>query len=554
MKWFQNLAFRYKLILPLGVVVVLFFLFAASTLYRIDSLGEEVADLVRTDMPVINDLLQADRDLYQALVAERTLIFMDVGSENYTAMAAQHAENVQQAYERITRAAATIASSRLASLPDITEKLKAFETNYQTWESLSRQVVESRSSDTRAGRSTAIGLTLNESRAAFESMRDLLDQIETLVITSSEESVQRTETDVSSNQRDTLVLLAVCLIVMGAMVFGLPPMIVRPIRRILDRVEDIAEGEGDLRARLDEDSRDETGQLARTFNRFLNRLHQLIGQSVSSAGQLAQAGERLKTVAGESDRAIMEQLTQIQMVATAVHEMAATVNEIARNSARAADSTQAAEAGVRSGTHVVGEASVAIGHLAEVVTRASEAIVALESESKSIGAVLEVIKGVAEQTNLLALNAAIEAARAGESGRGFAVVAAEVRNLASRTQQSAGEIESMIAALQSSARNMVGIMQSGQGMVETTLQKAEQASRSLDDITHAVTAVNDMITQIASAAEEQSVVTEEINKNTLKIQQLAEHAASASDQTATAREDLIVLTQDLHASLACFKV
>ncbi|MCK7576046.1 MAG: methyl-accepting chemotaxis protein [Chromatiales bacterium] len=554
MKWFQNLAFRYKLILPLGVVVLLFLLFAASTLYRIDRLGKEVANLVRADMPVITDLLQADRDLYQALVAERTLIFVDVGSANYTALAADHAQNVQQAYERVTRAAATIASSRLAALQDIAEKLQSFEASYRAWETLSRQVVESRSSDTRAGRSAAIGLTLNEASAAFESMRDFLDQLEDLVLAGSQESGQRTEADVSSSQRDILLLSVACLIVMSVVVFGLPPMIVRPIRHILERVEDIAEGEGDLRARLDENSRDETGRLAQTFNRFLNRLHQLVGQSVSSAGQLVQASERLKAVAGESDRVILEQLTQIQMVATAVHEMAATVNEIARNSAHAAESTQAAEAGVRSGTDVVGEAAVAIGHLAEVVTRASEAIQALESESKAIGAVLEVIKGVAEQTNLLALNAAIEAARAGESGRGFAVVAAEVRNLASRTQQSAGEIEAMIAALQSSARNMVGIMQSGHGMVETTLQKAEQASRSLDDITRAVTAINDMITQIASAAEEQSAVTEEINKNTLKIQQLAEYASSTNDQTAAARDDLIALTQDLHASLACFKV
>jgi methyl-accepting chemotaxis protein len=174
MKWFQNLAFRYKLILPLGVVVLLFFLFAASTLYRIDRLGNEVANLVRADMPVITDLLQADRDLYQALVAERTLIFVDVGSANYTALAADHAQNVQQAYERVTRAAATIASSRLASLQDIAEKLQSFEASYRAWETLSRQVVESRSSDTRVGRATAIGLTLNEANAAFESMRDFL--------------------------------------------------------------------------------------------------------------------------------------------------------------------------------------------------------------------------------------------------------------------------------------------------------------------------------------------------------------------------------------------
>jgi methyl-accepting chemotaxis protein len=203
---------------------------------------------------------------------------------------------------------------------------------------------------------------------------------------------------------------------------------------------------------------------------------------------------------------------------------------------------------------VVSEAAAAIQQLADIVEKAVTAIAALESDTTRIGAVLEVIKSIAEQTSLLALNAAIEAARAGESGRGFAVVAAEVRNLASRTQQSTGEIEAMIAALQASTRTVVGVMQHGRGMVDTTLEKSAQASQSLTEITQAVGRINAMTTQIATATDEQIAVTEEISRNTSRIQTLADHASAANRKTAHARADLVSFAQALRHGLAHFKV
>ncbi len=554
MKWFQNLAFRYKLILPLGLITCLFILFAWSTLHRVDALGMEVADLVRTDVPVVENLLQADRDLYQALVAERTLIFMDVSSPAYGGMTAQHAENVKQAHDRIDRAAAMLAASHLGMAPDIADKLDLFSELHHRWEALSNQVVQERSSDTRAGRSTAINLTLREASDAFEQMRAVLDELEEIVIDMSQRAAERAEAGVAASRLQTLTLLAVGLGILALVIFGLPPLILGPLRSILNRLQDIAEGEGDLTARLKEDANDEVGQMARVVNRLLAKLQKLVSQAAVSAEQVNAASERLAMVATESDETMLEQLTQIQMVATAMHEMAATVNEVARNTAQAAESARNADTGVRSGARVVAEASVAIEQLAEVVSRAADAMAVLESETKRIGAVLEVIKGVAEQTSLLALNAAIEAARAGERGRGFAVVAAEVRNLASRTQQSTGEIESMIASLQSSTRNVVEVMQTGRSMVDSTLQKATQAGGSLEEITRAVAIINDMNMQIANAAEEQTAVTEEINSNTIRIQGLAEQTVEANRQTAMTRTDLVSLAQSLRAGLAQFKV
>ncbi|EXJ16485.1 methyl-accepting chemotaxis protein [Imhoffiella purpurea] len=555
MQWLNNLSFRYKLTIPLVLVAALFILFVWSTLFRFDRLVDEVSELVGADIPAVKNLLQTDRDLYQVLTAERTLIFTDASSPEFAAALESHAENIQQARERFDRAAEIILTDRhLDSGNALTTRIADYKERRETWEAMTQRIVEERRSDTRIGRSTAINLTLKEGVTSFEAMRSILDELEDMVIGLADASSMRAESSVSESRMQTIVLAVIVIGILAAVVFGLPPLVIKPLSHVLVRIQDIAEGEGDLRARLDQKGRDEIGQIAGALNKLLERLQQLVSQSAGSARQLDHAVERLKTVAAQSDEAMMEQLSQIQMVATAMHQMSATVNEVAANTNHAAESARTADTGVRSGAKVVGEASVAIGQLAEVVSKASEAIATLESETNRIGAVLEVIKGIAEQTSLLALNAAIEAARAGESGRGFAVVASEVRNLASRTQKSTGEIEGMIASLQSSARNVVTVMDSGRGMVDSTLEKAAQASRSLDEITQAVSRINDMNTQIASATEEQSAVTDEVSGNTLRIQNLAEHAVSANQQTAEARGELASLAQSLNAELAQFKV
>ncbi|MBK1717554.1 methyl-accepting chemotaxis protein [Thiocystis violacea] len=554
MRWFQNLSFRYKLMIPLGLIGLLMVFFAWRTIERVDRLAEDVTALVSVNIPVVDNLLQADRDLYQALVAERTLMFVDVRSPDFADMAGQHGENLRQARERFDHAAGILMDSHLATVPEVAEKIKAFDTARQAWEEVTRRIVAERQSDTRAGRSTAIDLSLKEARQSFDQMRSILDGLQEIVITATSDVAARAESSVAASRMQTLILLAVGIGTLTLVIFALPPLIVRPMRRILHRVRDIAHGEGDLTARLAEDSRDEIGQIASAFNLLLEKLQRLVGQSILSAQQVDDAVERLEMVATESDEAMLEQLTQIQMVATAMHQVATTIGQVAVNTTTAAESARLADSGVRSGGQVVGEASVAIGQLAEVVEKAAEAIAALEAETSHIGAVLEVIKGIADQTSLLALNAAIEAARAGESGRGFAVVASEVRNLASRTQKSTGEIETMIASLQSSAHKVVGVMSSGRGMVDATLRKASEASAALEGITRAVASINDMNTQIASATEQQSAVTEEVNRNTVRIQALAEHAVSANRQTAAARADLVSLAQSLHAELSQFRV
>lgn len=554
MRWFQNLSFRYKLMIPLAVIALLFLLFAWTTLQRIDALADDVDDIVRADLPVVSDILQADRDLYQALVAERSMIFVDVQDPGFKELQAMHAENMQQARERFDRAASVILSSHLADVEGIATLLEEYKPLRERWETSTDRVVSERAADTPIGRSNAIGLTRKDAAAAFDAMRDILDQLQDKVLGASGQVSERAEREVAAARLQVLVALVAGLVALTLVGVLMPALVIMPMRRILHRVKDIAEGEGDLRARLAVDSKDEVGQLAAAVDGLLEKLQGLVAHATDSASQLDTAATELAHLSGEGDRAMMEQSAQIQSLATAMNEMAATVNEVAVNTTQAAESARMADAGARSGGRVVGEASEAIQNLAGVVEKATEAIAALETDSNTIGTVLEVIKGVAEQTSLLALNAAIEAARAGESGRGFAVVAAEVRNLASRTQQSAGEIESMILALQSSARNVVVVMDSGREMVDRSLLKASEASGSLEEINQAVSRMNDMNTQIASATEEQSAVTEEINANTIRIQGLADNAVAASRQIAMAREQLVSLSKTLTRELSQFKV
>jgi len=259
-------------------------------------------------------------------------------------------------------------------------------------------------------------------------------------------------------------------------------------------------------------------------------------------------------ISQDSATNIDNQRRETEQVATAMNEMAATVQEVARNASEAAGAASHADNEAGAGRAVVRETTASIENLAHEVESAAQVVQQLANDSESIGAVLDVIKGIAEQTNLLALNAAIEAARAGEQGRGFAVVADEVRTLASRTQDSTKEIEGMIEQLQNGARNAVEVMENGREKARTGVDQTKQAVQALDAITKAVATINQMNTQIASAAEQQRATTEEMNRNIININQIAEQTATSAIQTTTASDELARLSAQLQSLVNQFKL
>ena len=360
--------------------------------------------------------------------------------------------------------------------------------------------------------------------------------------------------DALADMRNTALIVAGIAIALGLLVAALVARgIVRPIRVAVDAMRDIAAGEGDLTRRLEERGRNEVAELGQAFNQFAEKVRRLVSEVAGSTSQVAAAAEEMSAITDEFNRDVAQQRHEIEQVATAMNEMTATVQDVARNAAQAAASAQAADREAQQGQQVVHETVSSIESVSVEVEHTASAIQRLEADSQSISAVLEVIRGVAEQTNLLALNAAIEAARAGEQGRGFAVVADEVRTLASRTQQSTLEIQQVIEQLQSGARNAAEVMHRGRAQVDSSVLQAQQAGSSLTSITSAVASISDMNVQIASAAEQQSAVSDEISQNVVTINQVADRVTEAAGQTAQASSQLAHLAAGLQSLVGQFK-
>lgn len=277
---------------------------------------------------------------------------------------------------------------------------------------------------------------------------------------------------------------------------------------------------------------DEFGDIIRQFVATRAQLNQMSRQIGESGNALAELAEQGSVVAEQASRGIQKQRAETDMVATAMYEMNATVHDVAKNTASAASSASQADEKAHEGQRVVNSSARGMEQLAQEVESAAQVINELAEDARKIGSVVDVIREIAEQTNLLALNAAIEAARAGEQGRGFAVVADEVRSLASRTQASTSEIQAMVTHLQESAVNATDVMNKGQVRAREGVEHSVKASQALEDIMAAIMAINDMNTQIASAAEEQSSVADEMNENLNRINMAADETSQASELTA----------------------
>jgi methyl-accepting chemotaxis protein len=329
--------------------------------------------------------------------------------------------------------------------------------------------------------------------------------------------------------------------------------IARPVAVAADRLHEISQGDGDLNVALEVKGNDEVAQLATGFNHFVQKIRDTIKRTSDSTVRLSSSAHELSAVTEETDRVMQQQQNETDQVATAMNEMAATVQEVARNAARAAEAASEAQRSGQDGRQVVEQAVKSIRGLATEVDRAAQAMQRLENDSQSIGAILDVIRGIAEQTNLLALNAAIEAARAGEQGRGFAVVADEVRVLARRTQQSTQEIQNMIERLQGGAREAATVMEQGRKQADVSVRQAGEAGDALRKIADAISVINDMNTHIASAAEEQASVAEEMNRNLSNISHLSEQTSAGSRQTAAASDELARLAAELQGLMGQFR-
>ncbi|MCX4064594.1 methyl-accepting chemotaxis protein [Pseudomonas sp. S1Bt30] len=330
--------------------------------------------------------------------------------------------------------------------------------------------------------------------------------------------------------------------------------VTRPINSVAAMLKNIASGEGDLTQRLAYAKKDELGELVNWFNRFLDKLQPTIAQIKQSITEARGTADQSSAIARQTSEGMQVQFREIDQVATASNEMSATAHDVANSASNAASAARGADQSAREGMQIIEKSTRDITTLADEVSKAVGEVEALAVNSEQIGSVLEVIRSIAEQTNLLALNAAIEAARAGESGRGFAVVADEVRNLAKRTQDSVEEIRQVIERIQSGTRGVVATMHSSQNQAQNNAGQIHQAVQALGKISDAVTVISDMNLQIASAAEQQSAVAEEVNRNVSAIRTVTETLTGQATESAAISSQLNALASQQMKLMDQFKV
>lgn len=357
----------------------------------------------------------------------------------------------------------------------------------------------------------------------------------------------------SAEARNRMILSTALALLLGVLAAWLiTRQIIQPLRTTLADVERIASG--DLTATAKITRRDELGVLQQGIQQMGTTLRDLIGGIRDGVSQISAAAEELSAVTSQTSAGVNRQKEETDQVATAMHEMSATVQEVARNAEQAAQAATEADHEARDGDRVVAEVVQQIERMASEVIRSSEAMTLLQNDSDKIGSVMGVIRAVAEQTNLLALNAAIEAARAGEAGRGFAVVADEVRGLAQRTQKSTEEIEQLVAALQGGTQQVSAIMQNSRNLTESSVELTRRAGTSLARITSTVSSIQAMNQQIATAAEQQSAVAEEISRSVINVRDVTEQTAAASDETAASSVELARLGSQLQTMVSRFRI
>jgi methyl-accepting chemotaxis protein len=368
---------------------------------------------------------------------------------------------------------------------------------------------------------------------------------------------------IRGDQQQTTSSFAINVSILGTMaaiIFGtlIATVVIRgilgPLNATNDILKDISEGDGDLTMRVPVNTRDEIGELGQNFNNFSEKLHGIISKIASSSSELFSSSQQMAEITEKSNDSIKQQKQETELVASAITEMSATVQEVASSAELASGAADEANGEAQKGNEIVNKTISSINNLAAEVDASADVIGKVRTDSENIGSMLDVIKGVAEQTNLLALNAAIEAARAGEQGRGFAVVADEVRTLAQRTQESAMEIETLIATLQEGSENAVESMGQSRERVLATVDDAKHAGESLASITSAVDTILQMNTQIATAAEEQTSVAEEINRNVESIHLISEQNATGAEQVANSSYQVAQLSRDLRTLVDQFRL